>query len=230
MKIYADTSNINEIFDLYENNKLIRGFTTNPSLMRKAGITNYISFIKEITSKINDLPLSFEIFADESKEMEYQIQKLADYGENIFVKVPVMNTKGIPTYDIIHKMCQKGIKINITAVFTEIQMENIVKAINISVPNIISIFSGRIADTGKDPKIKINFAQSIKPQSSQILWASVREIYNIYEAEEIKCDIVTIPPDIIKKYQTLMGKDLSEFSKETVQMFHTDAQTAEYIL
>lgn len=230
MKIYADTSKLSEIFDLYENNKLVEGFTTNPSLMRKAGITNYVEFIKEVTNKIKDKPFSFEIFADEPKDMEYQIQKLAEFGENIYVKVPVMNTKGVPTYDLINKMNSKFIKMNITAVFTKTQIENVCENTLSGADTIISVFCGRIADTGKNPKDMIECVNFNKMPWVESLWASVREVFNIYEAKSIGCDIITVTPDIIQKYQSFQNKNLEKFSKETVQMFYDDAKASGLVL
>lgn len=229
IKIYADTSNIKEIFDIYENNKTVKGFTTNPSLMKKAGITEYIPFIKEITSKISDLPFSFEIFADELEEMEYQIQKIAEFGENIYVKVPITNTKGVSTVDLITKMNEKGIKINVTAVFDNIQTGNIIKnLIGTFHPLIISIFAGRISDTGRNPmELTSATTRFLKDRKSIIetLWASTRCVYNVYEAERSGCDIITVTPDILPKLK-LKDKNLNDFSLETVKMFYDDAKSS----
>lgn len=230
-QLYADTSKISEIFDLYENNRLVTGFTTNPSLMRKAGITDYTGFIKEVTSKIADLPLSFEIFADEAQEMEYQIEKLAGFAENIYVKVPVMNTRGMSTVPLVEKMTNKGIKLNVTAVFDDFQIKDLFdRGFNNSTPTIISIFAGRIADTGKDPSIKMHLAglrrHTTEKHNVKILWASVREVYNIYEARNCRCDIITVTPDVIDKYIKSQNKNLIQFSRETVEMFYTDAKSS----
>jgi len=230
IQIYADTSVLTEIFDIYENNKLISGFTTNPSLMRKAGITNYSNFIKEVTSKITDLPFSFEIFADELSEMEYQIQKISEYSNNIYVKVPITNTKGESTVNLIKKMSDKGIKVNITAIFTFEQISEIFNKLkNINSSLIISLFAGRISDTGIDPcelisetsyKIKTSENKNLKS-----LWASTRSVYNIYEAANNGCDIITVTPDILPKLK-LKNKDLNQFSLETVKMFYDDAKAS----
>lgn len=229
IKIYADTSNVKEIFDIYENNKIVKGFTTNPSLMKKAGITEYIPFIREITSKISDLPFSFEIFADELEEMEYQIQKIAEFGENIYVKVPITNTKGVSTVDLITKMNEKGIKINVTAVFDNIQTRNIIKnLIGTFHPLIISIFAGRISDTGRNPmELTSATTRFLKDRKSIIetLWASTRCVYNVYEAESSGCDIITVTPDILPKLK-LKDKNLNDFSLETVKMFYDDAKSS----
>jgi transaldolase len=233
IEIYADTSNINEIFDIYENNKIVKGFTTNPSLMKKAGITEYVPFIKEITSKISDLPFSFEIFADELSEMEYQIQKISEFGDNIYVKVPITNTKAESTIELIEKMSNKGIKINVTAIFTLSQTNNLLKKlIYTKTPLIFSIFAGRIADTGIDPcPLVADTSFNVKQNSSNIktLWASTRSAYNVYEAERSSCDIITVTPDILPKLQ-LKDKNLDEFSLETVKMFYNDAKNVGYKL
>jgi transaldolase len=231
--IYADTSNIKEIFNIYENNKLVKGFTTNPSLMKKAGITEYVPFIKEITKKISDLPFSFEIFADELSEMEYQVQKISEFGNNIYVKIPITNTKGESTIDLIEKMSNKGVKINVTAVFTHIQIENLLKNLmETKTPLIVSIFAGRIADTGINP-CPLVYDTSIYTKKTngiiKTLWASTRSAYNIYEAERSCCDIITVTPDILPKLK-LKDKNLDEFSLETVKMFYDDAKNVGYKL
>lgn len=227
IKIYADGSNINEIFDLYENNKLVSGFTTNPSLMKKAGVTNYENFIKEVTSKIKDLSISFEVFADDYKGMLYQAQKIASYGDNIHVKIPIVNTEGESTHDLIYKLTEQNIKVNVTAVFTLNQLlllrDHLPKPP--SKNNIVSVFAGRIADTGRNPIDTIQLAQVLLKDQCEILWASTREVYNIYEADRIGCDIITVTPDQIKKL-SLQNKDLEEYSIETVKMFYNDAQSS----
>jgi transaldolase len=232
INIYADTSNINEIFDIYENNKLITGFTTNPSLMKKAGITEYIPFIEEVTSKISDLPFSFEIFDDELNEMEYQIKKISEFGQNIYVKVPITNTKGESTVPLIEKMSSEGIKINVTAVFTKNQVEFLLKdLISTKTPLIVSIFAGRIADTGVNPCPLIEETSNLTGPTGFIktLWASTRTIYNVYEAQKSKCDIITVTPDLIPKLK-LKDKNLDDFSLETVKMFYNDAISVGYKL
>jgi len=227
IKIFADGSNINEIFDLYENNKLVKGFTTNPSLMKKAGVTNYEKFIKDVTSKIKDLSISFEVFADDYHGMLYQAQKIASFGENIHVKIPIVNTAGEPTHDLIHKLNENNVKVNVTAVFTVEQLlllkDNLQSAPNKT--NIVSVFAGRIADTGRNPVDTIKVAQALLKNQCELLWASTREVYNIYEADCIGCDIITVTPDQIKKL-SLQDKNLGEYSIETVKMFYNDAQSS----
>lgn len=229
IKIFADGSNIKEIFDLYENNKLVKGFTTNPSLMKKAGVTDYEYFIKEVTSKIKDLSISFEVFADDEKEMIYQANKIASFGKNIHVKIPITNTKGQYTLNVIKSLVKDNIKVNITAVFTQTQINLLKTILPNNKDNIVSIFAGRISDTGRNPIPYIIYAQTILKNQCEILWASTRHVYNIYEAEQSNCDIITVTPDQIKKL-SLKDKDLSEYSLETVKMFYDDATSSGLIL
>lgn len=228
IKIFADGSDIKEIFDLYENNKLVKGFTTNPSLMKKAGVTNYEAFIKEVTSKIKDLSISFEVFADDHDGMLYQAEKIASFGENVYVKIPITNTKGEYTTPVIQKLIDKKIKINVTAIFTNDQIYELKNLPNDNVYEnmIISVFAGRIADTGRNPMNIINFAVYNRRTNTDILWASTREIYNIYQAEESGCDIITASTDQIKKFSILQNKNLTEYSLETVKMFYDDAKSS----
>ena len=229
IKIFADGSNIKEIFDLYENNKLVKGFTTNPSLMKKAGVTDYESFIKEVTSKIKDLSISFEVFADDEKEMIYQANKIASFSENIHVKIPITNTKGQYTLNVIESLVKDNIKVNVTAVFTQSQINLLKTILPNNKNNIVSIFAGRISDTGRNPIPYITYAQTTLKNQCEILWASTRHVYNIYEAEQANCDIITVTPDQIKKL-SLKDKDLSEYSLETVQMFYDDATSSGLVL
>lgn len=229
IKIFADGSNIKEIFDLYENNKLVKGFTTNPSLMKKAGVINYESFIKEVTSKIKDLSISFEVFADDEKEMINQAKKIASFGENIHVKIPITNTKGQYTLNVIESLVRDNVKVNVTAVFTQTQINLLKTILPNNKDNIVSIFAGRISDTGRNPIPYISYAQTMLKTQCEILWASTRHVYNIYEADQANCDIITVTPDQIKKL-SLKDKDLSEYSLETVKMFYDDATSSGLIL
>ena len=229
IKIFADGSNIKEIFDLYENNKLVKGFTTNPSLMKKAGVTDYESFIKEVTSKIKDLSISFEVFADDEKEMIYQANKIASFSENIHVKIPITNTKGQYTLNVIDSLVKDNVKVNVTAVFTQTQVNLLKTVLPNNKNNIVSVFAGRISDTGRNPVPYITYTQTMLKDQCEILWASTRHVYNIYEAEQANCDIITVTPDQIKKL-SLKDKDLSEYSLETVQMFYDDATSSGLIL
>ncbi len=230
IKIFADGSKLEQILDIYNNNKLVTGFTTNPSLMRKAGVTDYLPFVKEVTSQVTDLPISFEIFADDYEEMKNQILKLSSLAQNIFVKVPITNTKGEPTYKLCKEMSDMGIKLNVTAIFTQEQIDNLYDSLNPNVESVISIFAGRIADTGVNPVPLMQYAiQNKRSQKHEILWASTREVYSIYEADRIGCDIITVTPDLIEKL-ALGEKDLKEYSLETVLMFFNDAKNAGYTL
>lgn len=230
IKIFADGSKLEQILDSYQNNKIVTGFTTNPSLMKKAGVVDYLSFVKDVTDKIKDLPISFEIFADDYDEMKNQIIKLSSIASNIYVKVPITNTKGEPTYDLCKEMSDLGIKLNVTAVFTIDQINNLNKCLNPNTNSVISIFAGRISDTGVDPIPLVEYAIRNKTSKNhEILWASTRDVYSIYVANKIGCDIITVTPDLISKLN-LKNKNLSEYSLETVQMFFDDAKNAGYTL
>jgi len=228
-KIFADGSDIKEIFDLYENNDLVKGYTTNPSLMKKSGITDYTSFIKEVTSKIKDQSISFEVFADDEEGMLYQSQKIASYGDNIHIKIPITNTKGEYTTNVIDTLVKQGIKVNITAVFTKEHIDTLKTILPQNKNNIVSIFAGRISDTGRNPIPYVKYGIDKLQNQCEILWASTRHVYNIYEADQIGCDIITVTPDQIKKLN-LFNKDLSEYSLETVQMFYNDAKSSGFTL
>lgn len=230
IKIYADGSKIEQILNIYENNTDVTGFTTNPSLMRKAGVSDYLNFVNEVTNKIKDMPISFEIFADEYEEMKKQILTLSKISDNIFVKVPITNTKGEPTYKLCKEMSDLGIKLNVTAIFTREQIDSLYEALNPETEAVISIFAGRIADTGVDPVPTMKYAiENKRSVKHEVLWASTREVYSIYEAERIGCDIITVTPDLIDKL-SLGNKDLTEYSLETVLMFYNDAKNAGYTL
>ena len=222
IKIFADGSNIKEMFDLYENNTTVAGFTTNPTLMAKAGVTDYAAFIKEVVSKITDKPISFEVFADDYSGMLYQAQKIAEYGKNINIKIPITYTDGTSTRDVIDFLLNKNIKLNITAVMTTDHILELNHILPDTKDNIVSIFAGRIADTGRSPKKAMNAAITIIGAQSSILWASPRQVYDIYQADSIGCDIITVTPDLLKKL-SLFDKNLHEYTIETVKMFYNDA-------
>ena len=224
IKVFADGADINDMLKAY-NSGSVSGFTTNPTLMKKSGITDYMAFAKEALQNITDMPISFEVFSDELEEMETQAYKLRDLAENVYVKIPVTNTKGVPTYDLINKLTSSGVKVNVTAIFTENQIKNVSENIKNSTPSVISIFAGRIANTGIDPEPIMKFAVDLtrgNPEK-EILWASPREALNIIQAERCGCDIITVTPDILKAMDTF-GKDLDEFSLETVKMFYDDSR------
>lgn len=227
IKLYADTSNLDQMLSLYRSKK-VSGFTTNPTLMKEACVTDYLGFVKLACDAITDMPISFEIFADDYESMKEQVLKLSNMANNIYVKIPVMNTKGEPSYKLIKEVSDLGIKVNVTAVFTYSQVDELYKVLNADTPSIVSIFAGRIADTGVNPTTLIKYAMS-GSKKHEVLWASTREIYNVYEADTIDCDIITVSPDIIEKL-SLSGKDLTEYSLETVKMFYNDATSAGYNL
>ncbi len=230
IKIFADGAEKASILEL-ANDPLIKGFTTNPTLMRKAGVTDYAGFAKEILAEIKDRPVSFEVFSDDFVEMERQARLIASWAPNVYVKIPVMNTKKEPSYDLIKKLSHDGIKLNVTAIFTLQQVENTKKALRVDVPAIISVFAGRIADTGIDPLPVMKEAKALLADNPnfELLWASPRELLNIYHAEEAGSDIITVSPDILKKMENI-GLDLHEFSVQTVKMFYDDGQKVGYTL
>ena len=203
---------------------LVTGFTTNPSLMKKAGISSYIGFAKEVLAKITDYPVSFEVFADDLASMEKEAEKIASLGDNVYVKIPVTTSTGESTCPLIQKLSAKGIKLNVTAIFTIEQTQAVVDHLTAGVPAIVSVFAGRIADTGVDPMPIMEEALRICRQKEgvELLWASPRETYNIYQAGQLGVDIITCTTDLIAKLP-LQGKDLEDYSLETVQMFLKDS-------
>lgn len=203
---------------------LVTGFTTNPSLMKKAGISSYIGFAKEVLAKITDYPVSFEVFADDLASMEKEAEKIASLGDNVYVKIPVTTSTGESTCPLIQKLSAKGIKLNVTAIFTIEQTQTVVDHLTAGVPAIVSVFAGRIADTGVDPMPIMEEALRICRQKEgvELLWASPRETYNIYQADQLGVDIITCTTDLIAKLP-LQGKDLEDYSLETVQMFLKDS-------
>ncbi|MGT2935842.1 transaldolase [Streptococcus castoreus] len=203
---------------------LVTGFTTNPSLMKKAGISSYIGFAKEVLVKITDYPVSFEVFADDLASMEKEAEKIASLGDNVYVKIPVTTSTGESTCPLIQKLSAQGIKLNVTAIFTIEQIQAVVEHLTAGVPAIVSVFAGRIADTGVDPMPIMEEALRICRQKEgiELLWASPRETYNIYQANQLGVDIITCTSDVIAKLP-LQGKNLDAYSLETVQMFLKDS-------
>jgi len=226
--IYLDGADISD-FKKYKNNRLIKGFTTNPTLMRKAGINDYEKFCKQSLKIIKQKPISFEIFADETGPIKKQAETIAKWGKNVYVKIPVINTKNKLNSDLIGALNNDGIKINVTAVFTIQQTKAILKNIGKKTPLIISVFLGRIADSGLDPNKEVyKHLKAVKNYPNvKILWASVRQPFNLIEAEKSKCNIITIPPEILKKLN-LFNKNLNLYSIETVKMFYEDAKKSKY--
>lgn len=229
IEIYADGSDLSEMIKTHSNVKWVSGFTTNPSLMRKAGVKDYLHFVREVTAAITDVPVSFEVFADTLTEMETQARVIAAFGNNVYVKIPVTNTKGESTKTLIADLLRSGINVNVTAVFTTEQIDELAPHMNSSTSAILSVFAGRIADTGVDPKPIISHALRVMPPNVKTLWASSREAYNIYEADSIGCHIITVTGDLMGKLK-LNGKDLTQYSLETVKMFHDDAAASGYAL
>ena len=223
VKIYADGAKLEDMLAAYRSGT-VQGFTTNPSLMKKAGVTDYKAFAKEVLSEISDASVSFEVFTDELDTMEKEADILSALGKNVFVKIPITNTKGESTIPLIRKLSKKGYQLNITAIFTIEQVEDVVDALDADTASIVSVFAGRIADTGRDAGEIMRKAAEIckrKPKA-ELLWASCRELYNIYEADKCGCDIITVPNSILAKSNNV-GKDLKEYSLETVQGFFKDA-------
>jgi len=230
IKLFADGADKEGIREM-EKNPDIKGFTTNPTLMRKSGIRNYLSFAKEILEIVKDKPISFEVFADEFEEMERQALLISSWGKNVFVKIPVMNTKRKFSYELIEKLSKSGVNVNITAIMTLEQIKKISEAVIGGGNCIFSVFAGRIADTGIDPiPIMKEALILIKNLNNvELLWASPREVLNVYQAEAIGCDIITATNDILRKIN-LKGKDLNDYSHETVKMFYSDAKSAGFEL
>ena len=230
IKLFADGADKADILEMYRSPR-IDGFTTNPTLMRKAGITDYVAFAKDILKEIPDKPISFEVFADEFGEMERQAVEIADWGRNVYVKIPVMNTKRKTSYDLVRKLSQAGVQLNITAIMTLEQVRKVAEAVQGGSSIFVSVFAGRVADTGVDPIPMMQEALELlkTAPNAELLWASPREVLNVYQAETIGCHIITATNDILKKLE-LNGKNLDVYSQETVQMFFNDAQAAGFHL
>lgn len=230
VKIFADGANKDDILRLY-NTDYIKGLTTNPTLMKNAGIQNYEEFAKQILTQVKAKPISFEVFADDFEGMERQAMKIAAWADNVYVKIPITNTKQMPSYDLIHKLSEAGVKLNVTAMMTLDQVQRVGEAISKKTPSVISVFAGRIADTGRDPVPIMKEAKALLAQRphAELLWASPRELLNIVHAEESGCDIITVVPDILSKLSKL-NYDLTSYSLDTVKMFYEDAQKAGFTL
>lgn len=230
VKIFADGADIEAIMRLAAN-PLVKGFTTNPTLMRNAGISDYCGFAREVLSKISDRPVSFEVFADDLPTMETQALEIASWADNVNVKLPITNTGGESLVPLIGRLSEKGVVVNVTAVFTLDQVRAVAEVLAPETPAIVSVFAGRIADTGIDPVPVMAEAASIlagRPKA-EVLWASPRELLNILHAEQAGCHIITVGHDLLGKLP-LIGKDLSEYSLETVKMFFKDATAAGYTI
>jgi transaldolase len=228
IKLYADGADLNGMIEEYKNG-IVSGFTTNPTLMKKAGVESYEEFAKAALKAIPDLPISFEAFSDDLPGMEREAKKIAGWGKNVYIKIPVTNTKGESTAPLVKKLSHEGLKLNVTAILTLDQVKTVAKALSPDTPSIVSIFAGRIADTGTDPMPIMKEAVKILKSNpkTELLWASTRELLNLVQAESCGCHIITITNDILKKVPQV-GKDLNLLSLETVQMFYADAQSAGY--
>ena len=230
IKLFADGADLEQMLAVRETGR-IAGFTTNPTLMREAGVTDYVAFAKAVLDEIKDAPISFEVFSDDMAEMERQAKEIATWGDNVYVKIPVTKTKGEFTGPIVSSLSQSGVKLNVTAIFTLEQVHDVVQALDPKTPAVISIFAGRIANAGVDPMPLMKAAVAIakKLPRAEVLWASPREALNVLQAQESGCHIITMTPALIKATNNF-GKDLAQYSLETVQMFYNDASAAGYTL
>ena len=228
IKLFCDGADFDTIMEMSADPR-IKGFTTNPTLMRKAGVLDYEAFAHKLLRAIPDRPVSFEVFADDLEGMETQALAIASWGRNVNVKIPVTNQAGQPMGELIRRLSGAGVSLNVTAILTLEQVEQVARALHPSVPAIVSVFAGRIADTGIDPIPVMKEARRIlhnRPKA-ELLWASPRELLNIFQADEAGCHIITVPPDILGKL-SLVGKDLTAYSLETVHMFHRDARASAF--
>jgi len=230
VKLFCDAADIESLLKMYSK-PYIKGFTTNPSLMRKAGVKDFQAFAHAVLAAIPDLPVSFEVFADEEAGMERQARQIASWGENVYVKIPVTNTQGFSTMPLVRRLSRDGIAVNVTALMTLEQVSRVASALDPKSPAIVSVFAGRIADTGVDPVPLMRRAVDMLSERplAEFLWASSRELLNVFHAEESGTHIITATPDILNKL-ALLGKDLTSFSLETVRMLYSDAVSAGYSL
>lgn len=230
VQIFADGADKASMLEMYAK-PYIKGFTTNPTLMNKVGITDYRAFCKDILTHIKDKPLCFEVFSDDFAEMERQAMEIASWGDNVYVKIPVTNTKQETCYTLVKKLVGSKIKINVTAITTLTQVRDVVAALNPIVPSYVSIFAGRVADTGRDPVPMMAAAVEMLKvaPAAELIWASPRELLNIFQADDVGCQVITVTNDILKKL-SLVGYDLNAYSLDTVKMFYNDAVAAGFKL
>ena len=230
VKIFADGADLKGMVAMYAK-PFVKGFTTNPTLMQKVGITDYRGFAKEVLAAIPDRPISFEVFSDDFAEMEKQAKEIASWGPNVNVKIPVTNTRGEPSYKLIQALAKAGVPLNVTALFTLAQVRDVVAHLDAKTPAYISVFAGRVADTGVDPLPLMAAAAELTHllPKAELIWASPRELLNVFHAESVGCDIITVTNDVLAKLSNV-GKDLTQFSLETVKMFRDDAVKAGFKL
>jgi transaldolase len=230
VKLFADGADKKAMLELYANPR-IQGFTTNPTLMRQAGVSDYHAFAREVLAAIPDRPISFEVFADEFPDMERQAHRIAGWGSNVYVKIPVTNTRGESSCSLIERLCRDGVKLNVTALLTVRQVRDVRDALAGGPPSCISVFAGRIADTGRDPMPIIAAAlELMRPHPQmELIWASPRELLNVFQADAVGCHIITATGDILRKL-SLVGKDLSAYSLDTVKMFFNDAHASGFTI
>jgi len=230
VKLFADGADKAGMLEMYRN-PLIKGFTTNPTLMCKAGVNNYKAFAQDIVEVIPDRPISLEVFSDEFDEMEQQAQEISSWGENINIKIPVMNTRRQPSYDLVRRLSKAGVKLNVTALMTLEQVREVSAALAAAPHAYVSVFAGRIADTGRDPvPLMAAAVELLRPYPQlELIWASPRELLNVFQANDVGCHIITATNDILKKL-SIVGKDLHDYSLDTVKMFYNDALQAGYKL
>ncbi len=231
IKIFADGADLEGIIDLYRK-PYIKGLTTNPTLMRKVGIQDYEKFARSVLESVQDKPISFEVFSDDFHEMRRQALQMRDWQANVYVKIPVTNTKGDSAVTLIRELAAEGVKLNVTALLTPRQVTAVGAALSEEIPAVVSVFAGRVADTGVNPipLMKESLGLLHHLPAAELLWASVREVLNVYQAAECGCHIVTVPHDILKKTVQLARRDLEELSLDTVKMFHEDALAAGFKL
>jgi len=230
VKIFADGADKVGMLEMYAK-PYIKGLTTNPTLMKKAGVKDYRAFCKDILTCIKDKPLSFEVFSDDFVEMERQAMEIASWGDNVYVKIPVTNTKKETCYSLVNKLGKQKVKMNVTAIMTLPQVRDVIAALNPNIPSYVSVFAGRIADTGRDPVPMMAAAVEIlkAAQAAELIWASPRELLNIFQANDLGCHVITVTNDILKKL-SLVGYALEAYSLDTVKMFYTDAVSAGFNL
>jgi len=228
VKIFADGADLQEMIAMSEKS-YISGLTTNPTLMRKAGVLNYRKFARDVLTEIQSKPISFEVFSDDLTEMKNQALEIASWGENVYVKIPISNTLGLSTSDVVYELTRAGVKVNVTAIMTTNQVEEIAASLNPKIPSYISVFAGRIADTGRDPIPTLKKSLEILQTNAlaELIWASPRELLNVIQADQINCHVITATKDILAKL-SLLGHNLEDYSLDTVKMFRNDALASAY--